>query len=325
MRNLARARPPFLTAPIKGEGDAASRARLNCVDAVTVARWPMTPRAISDFLARDPCICAELTQVRGSSPRNAGAFILINAETALGTIGGGALEYLVIDRARQVIRNGLAGGELDVPLGPEIGQCCGGRVTVRMRIVDDARARNLVAAAEAEAVARPNVYLFGAGHVGQALARALSLLPLRIQVIDTRPDELDGLPDGVESRAVAVPEAVVRNAPAGSAYVILTHDHALDFLIACEALKRADSPYVGMVGSKTKRAKFSSWYLGEGGDAAALDRLVLPIGGNGFGDKRPEVIAALAAAEIMVHIACREAYREARPVTKGALGTVDGR
>src|SRR5690606_14574373 len=93
----------------------------------------------------------------------------------------------------------------------------------------------------------------------------------------------------------------------GSAFVILTHDHALDFMIAAESLKRDDAGYVGMVGSKTKRARFASWFLAQGGDAKALDRLVLPIGAQGLGDKRPSVIAALAAAEIMVHIGEREA------------------
>jgi xanthine dehydrogenase accessory factor len=125
-----------------------------------------------------------------------------------------------------------------------------------------------------------------------------------------------------------MPEAIVRAAPIGSAFVILTHDHALDFLIGHEALKRFDSPYVGMVGSKSKRAKFRSWYLGEGGDPVAFDRLVLPIGGAaypaGLGDKRPEVIAALAAAEIMVHIGRGEAG-SAGALSRVESGAADGR
>ena len=187
-------------------------------------------------------------------------------------------------------------------------------------MLDAARAEALVARLrEAEAL-RPHVYLFGAGHVGQALARALAVLPLNVHVIDTRPDELHDLPDNVDARAVPMPEAVVRAAPEGSAFVILTHDHALDFLIAAEALKRADAPYVGMVGSKTKRAKFSSWYLERRRRCVTtLRRLVLPIGAFGLGDKRPEVIAALAAAEIMVHIGRRE-VSSARPEAKVDLG-----
>jgi xanthine dehydrogenase accessory factor len=227
---------------------------------------------------------------------------------------------MVIARARQALRDGLAPGVMDVPLGPEIGQCCGGKVTVALRVMTPQMAAALVARAEAREALWPHVYLFGAGHVGRALARALVALPLRVHVIDTRSEELHALPEGVEARAVPMPEAVVRNAPAGSSFVILTHDHALDFLIAAEALKRGDAPYAGMVGSKTKRAKFSSWYRAEGGDAEALRRLVLPIGALGLVDKRPEVIAALAAAEIMVQIGQREASM-AQPETEPMFGS----
>ena len=282
---------------------------------------------VTTFFARNTkSVVAELTVVRGSSPREAGTFMLIGADQTIGTIGGGALEYLVIDRARQVLRDGEYGDDLDVPLGPEIGQCCGGRVNVEMRVVDAARRRALVARAEADEASRPNVFVFGSGHVGQALARSLALLPLQVTVVDTRADELAGLPPGVTGKVAAMPEAVVRQAPQGSAYLILTHDHALDFLICAEALGRDDAPYVGMIGSMTKKAKFTSWFKEEGGNAQLLNRLVMPIGAAGLGDKRPEVIAALAAAEIMVHIGRREVENlRARPVTGGKVGAVNGR
>ncbi|KKB13745.1 XdhC protein [Devosia geojensis] len=280
---------------------------------------------IATFLAREPAaIVAELTSVRGSSPREEGTFMLVGAETIFGTIGGGALEYLVIAHARRLIAAGRASEVMDVPLGPEIGQCCGGRVEVCLDYVTPELAERLVARVAAEEVAKPHIYVFGAGHVGRALARCLSLLPVKAHVVDTRREELVDLPGNVATHASAMPEAVVRSAPPGSAYVILTHDHALDFLIAMEALKRADSPYVGMVGSRTKRARFAKWFIGEGGDSAALERLVLPIGQMGLGDKRPEVIAALAAAEIMVHIGRREVSVGSAPATI-ISGAVDGR
>ena len=97
-----------------------------------------------------------------------------------------------------------------------------------------------------------------------------------------------------------MPEAVVRDAPAGSAFVVLTHDHALDFLITAEALARNDASYVGMIGSKTKRATFRNWLTREVGRPDIFERLVCPVGGTAVKDKRPTVIAALAAAEIMV-------------------------
>lgn len=248
--------------------------------------------------------------------------MVIAEDAIVGTIGGGALEYMVIARARQAMRDGLAPGMMDVPLGPEIGQCCGGRVTVSLKVVTPELGRDLVSRVRAAESERPHIYLFGSGHVGKALARALAALPLSVHVIDTRPDELHDLPAGVEAKAVPMPEAVVRSAPAGSSYVILTHDHALDFLIAAEALKRTDAPYVGMVGSRTKRAKFAGWYRGEGGTEEALRRLVLPIGDLGLVDKRPEVIAALAAAEIMVQIGRREVLG-ARPVTTMSGAAID--
>ncbi|MGN6683257.1 MAG: xanthine dehydrogenase accessory protein XdhC [Devosia sp.] len=268
----------------------------------------MKSRELANFVASHAdAVVAELSVVRGSSPRDEGAFMLIAAEAMVGTIGGGALEYMVIGRARQALRDGEAPVGLDIPLGPEIGQCCGGRVEVSLRRIDAGMAQRLVARLEAEEAKRPHVYLFGSGHVGKALAQALVALPLRVYVIDTRPNELADLPEGVSARAVPMPEAVVRSAPAGSAYVVLTHDHALDFLIAAEALRRDDAAYVGMVGSRTKRARFASWFRAEGGSETELARLVLPIGALGLVDKRPEVIAALAAAEIMVQIGRREA------------------
>lgn len=280
----------------------------------------MRSSELGAFLSGHPlAIVAELTSVRGSSPREAGAFMVVAPDALVGTIGGGALEYMVIARARQALRDGLPPGTMDVPLGPEIGQCCGGRVEVSLRVVTPADAARLATRLRDNEASLPHVYLFGSGHVGKALARALAALPLNVHVIDTRPDELHDLPAGVDARAVPMPEAVVRSAPEGSAFVILTHDHALDFMIAAEALKRADSPYVGMVGSKTKRAKFSSWYLSEGGDRDRLRRLVLPIGAFGLVDKRPEVIAALAAAEILVHIGRGEAS-DARPETEMMSG-----
>jgi xanthine dehydrogenase accessory factor len=267
-----------------------------------------TPTALQSFFADNPnAIACEMTSVRGSSPREQGTFMVVGQADIWGTIGGGALEFMVIDHARRLIAQGRAEEAMDVPLGPEIGQCCGGRVEVSLRYADVQVRRNLLGRVQREEAALPHVFLFGAGHVGRALAHMLQLLPVKLEVIDTRQDELDALPADITRRRVAMPEAMVRSAPEGSAFVILTHDHALDFLIAGEALKRPDSPYVGMVGSQTKRARFASWFREQGGNPAALERLVLPIGAQGLGDKRPAVIAALAAAEIMVHIGRREA------------------
>jgi len=173
----------------------------------------MKSQELAAFVASHPAaVVAELSVVRGSSPRDEGAFMAIAPDSGIGTIGGGALEYMVIGRARQALRDGEAPAGLDIPLGPEIGQCCGGRVEVSLRRIDAAIARTLVERLRTEEARRPHVYLFGSGHVGKALARALAALPLSVHVIDTRPDELTELPAGVSAKAVPMPEAVVRSA-----------------------------------------------------------------------------------------------------------------
>ncbi|MER8901135.1 xanthine dehydrogenase accessory protein XdhC [Mesorhizobium sp. M0772] len=322
-------------------------------------------QSLRAFLASaDRFALVEVASTKGSTPREKGAFMLVSQAATFGTIGGGQLEYIAIDKARQMVGSspsplwgGSGGGgggggprppppppggggaddrakpprfadaatrrpltdpphkgegkearigfdevcaTLDVPLGPEIGQCCGGRVEVLIRVVDAALTAELIAAAEAEEAHLPHVYIFGGGHVGRALASTVALLPMRGVVIETRAEALEGMPETVETRLTPMPEAEVRNAPAGTAFAILTHDHALDFLIVAEALKRDDAAYVGMIGSKTKRATFRNWFLKSAeGTEAEFARLVSPIGGDAVKDKRPPVIAALAAAEIM--------------------------
>jgi xanthine dehydrogenase accessory factor len=261
---------------------------------------------LRNFLGQRRAIAlVEVAGAKGSTPREAGARMLVSADATHGTIGGGQLEFMAIDKARQMLRQNEAGkAALDIPLGPEIGQCCGGRVAVSVTLVDDGLKEDLIAKAEAEAAGQPHLYIFGGGHVGHAMAAACTLMPVRVTVVDTRADALESLADAVEKRLTPMPEEVVRGAPAGSAFAVLTHDHALDFLIVAEALKRADAVYVGMIGSKTKKATFKSWFLKTaGGSAPQFARLVSPIGGEAVKDKRPNVIAALAAAEIMTALA----------------------
>ena len=192
--------------------------------------------------------------------------MLVAADCIFGTIGGGQLEFMAIDHARLALDNGAHADEMTIPLGPEIGQCCGGRVALGFKHVDRGVAMRLIEKVDLEIAQRPHVYIFGAGHVGDALAMALSLVPLRTILVDTREDELAATQvPSIETCLTAMPEAVVRDAPAGSAFVVLTHDHALDFLITAEALARNDASYVGMIGSKTKRARFRNWLTREVG------------------------------------------------------------
>ncbi|WP_119306320.1 xanthine dehydrogenase accessory protein XdhC [Cohaesibacter haloalkalitolerans] len=249
-----------------------------------------------------PVIKVCLSDVRGSSPREAGASLYVTEKRMHGTIGGGQLEYIAIDEARRMLGRGEAEKRLAVPLGPEIGQCCGGAVTLSFALMDEAQKEAEIAAERKALDALHHVYIFGAGHVGRALARALHLLPVRPILVDSRAEELALVDVPVEQRLSALPEAEIRAAPPASAFLILTHDHALDFLLAREALARADAAYVGMIGSKSKRATFSHWLKREAPDQAEalLPSLVCPIGRHDHvRDKRPEVIAAMVAAELL--------------------------
>ncbi len=259
---------------------------------------PDTP--ISAFLdGANPTILIEISSVKGSAPREAGTFMLVSNTGIWQTIGGGQFEYMAIDHARAMLAGKTTVDTMDIPLGPEIGQCCGGRTLLTFTKVTPAIAEGLKQRLAQEHQSQPAVFIFGAGHVGKALAQALALLPLSITVIETRREELAGLPETVSSHLPAMPEAMVKTVPAGGTVIIVTHDHALDFLIAKEALARDDLAYVGMIGSKTKRATFAHWAEREGVPASALERLVLPIGGNIVKDKRPAVIATLVASEVL--------------------------
>jgi xanthine dehydrogenase accessory factor len=189
---------------------------------------------------------------------------------------------MAIDRARQMLTRGEAEARMDIPLGPEIGQCCGGRVVLAL----DRQA--------ATPQDRPDVLIFGAGHVGRALAALMQHLPVNTLLLDSRVDELARATG--PTLLTPLPEAQIRAARPGTAVIILTHDHALDFLLAAEALARTDLSYVGMIGSATKRAQFSRFARDRGIDPAPL---TCPIGAGFSRDKRPEIIAAFTAAELM--------------------------
>lgn len=253
----------------------------------------------AEILLRDknPAAVVKIVNAVGSTPRDTGTFMLVTADAIYGTVGGGQLEWLATSHARQFLATSDNSKKIDIALGPEIGQCCGGRVTLEIFPLNDDAIAKLGKAEGPENNWR--VQIHGAGHTGHALCASLALLPLKVEIIDVREDALFNLPDSVDRIHDALPEKWVRKAQPGTAFVIFTHDHQLDFLIAAEALKRGDAAYVGMIGSKTKRAVFKSW-LGENGYDPHLETfLTSPIGGAIVKDKRPEVISALVSSELI--------------------------
>lgn len=256
--------------------------------------------ALRRFLTKaGPLILARLEKVEGSAPREQGAYMLVGRNGLYGTIGGGFAEFDTIAHAQGMLDEGRNEDSRVIILGPDSGQCCGGRLTIAFQSVTAERAKALLDDLRLAEKGLRQVMLFGTGHVGKALARALSPLPLRVTAVETRPEELVGLPDNVKTIATALPEAELRQLTPGAAVIILTHDHALDFLIAREALLMDELAYVGMIGSQTKRASFAGMWKRDGGDPARLEKLVMPIGGDHVKDKRPAVIAAMVAAEIL--------------------------
>jgi xanthine dehydrogenase accessory factor len=240
-----------------------------------------------------------ISDAAGSTPRERGAYMVVSAASVAGTIGGGRLEWDAIETARNMLTEGSKSRAISIALGPDIGQCCGGKVTLAIAAGTWADVERLQQEEASRREARPTVLIHGAGHVGRALARALLLLPFRVMLIDSRAEELERFSEtGVEIIHTTMPVALAESAPSGAAHVIMTHSHALDSLIAAAVLERDDFSYLGIIGSETKKALFRKAFREMGIAEEQIRRIICPIGGSAVKDKRPEVIAAMATAEI---------------------------
>jgi xanthine dehydrogenase accessory factor len=256
---------------------------------------------LRSLLARaEPAVMVSVAEVKGSAPREAGTHMIVTGAKSHGTIGGGSLEWEAIQRARALLASDGECATMKLPLGPELGQCCGGFVTLRLQRANQAVCARLEALEERERRDLPLVLLFGAGHVGKAVANALAPLPLRVRWIDSRADAFpEPAVAGVEAVASDRLLEEVEAAPRGAAFLVMTHSHALDSMICAAVLQRGDFAYLGLIGSRTKRAQFERAFRDLGIAQEQIVRLVCPIGGSRLRDKRPAVIAALAAAELL--------------------------
>lgn len=255
----------------------------------------------SAWLAQgEPAVVVEVVATQGSVPREAGTRMLVGATRTEGTIGGGHLELDAIETARRSLPMGARDAfDKRYALGPTLGQCCGGVVTLRFSALTD---EELMRWPELPPLF--HLQLYGAGHVGRAIVRVLATLPCRVQWIDERDSEFPadwphGWAPQVERVCVDAVEAEVASAPPGASYLVLTHRHDLDLRITEAILKRGDFRYFGLIGSKTKRERFIHRLQAQGIAQAAIDRMTCPIGVPGIAGKAPEVIAVAVVAQLL--------------------------
>ncbi|MBB5434527.1 xanthine dehydrogenase accessory protein XdhC [Nocardiopsis composta] len=248
---------------------------------------------------REPGVLVTVATVRGHAPRNAGAKLVVGRERTWGSIGGGNIEAVAIDRAREMIAASKPEPELvDFALNDKVTnqhgvQCCGGTVSVLLEPLPAVRA----------------VAIFGVGHVGLELARILARHDLDLHLIDSRSDILDEDRLGVLADAVAqvhvhhtplLPEEVLAELPPGTHILVMTHDHAEDAALCDAALRTSHLGSIGLIGSAAKWARFRKRLTTEGGhDEAALDRIKTPIGLADITGKEPATIAVSVAADLL--------------------------
>jgi xanthine dehydrogenase accessory factor len=274
---------------------------------------------IGAAVARDgSAVLVLVADAQGSAPREPGAAMLVSADGTLGTVGGGTVEQ----RAVAIARAMLAGeaeprAEIEFPLGPALDQCCGGRMRLAFALLGAEVPVGATGAALElwpggpvfrEPPLPPRTIVYGAGHVGTALVRALAPLPFRVAWVDARAGACAGAPEGVEAHETPLPEEIAGQAEPDALHIVLTHSHALDLEIVAAVLPRPFG-FCGLIGSATKRSTFRRRLTKRGVRREAIDRLVCPIGLPGLRDKRPAVIAASVAAQLLQVAAALAVHR----------------
>ena len=288
---------------------------------------------LSRQLGEGPAVRILITGSAGSTPREAGTSMLVFQDHIIGTIGGGALEQEAISIAKTVLETGTARSQT-FPLGPNLGQCCGGSVTLvwermtnadlegsgtYLRRIDGPavapelairRAALLQAGAlpllidgwltEAECPSKRPLWIWGAGHVGRALVQVLAPLgEFQITWVDTNASRFptDVAPD-VETLTATDLARLVSFAPKDAEHIVLTYSHALD-LALCNALLEHDFARAGVIGSATKWTRFSKRLSEMGHSRAKISRIDCPIGNPSLG-KHPQAIALGVATQMLM-------------------------
>lgn len=244
-----------------------------------------------------------ITATKGSTPREAGASMLVWRDHIAGTIGGGALEWQAMAQARAMLADGRDHARLTLPLGPSLGQCCGGVVSLDFT-AEAAQAKD-------RATDPTPVWIWGAGHVGRALAAILAPLgTCSVTWVDIAQDRFPAdLPDGVSPLLAQNPADLMPKAPRDAHHLILTHSHDLD-LALCHAALSHGFGFCGLIGSQTKWARFRARLAQLGHTPAQILGITCPIGDKCLG-KSPQAIAIGTAARFL-EITAQPAFEKHR-------------
>ena len=246
---------------------------------------------LSEFKKKQqPVALVTVTKCLGSTPCMVGSRMIITKDKVLhGTIGGGKLEFLATEEAMTALRENRI-IESSYTLGPEFEQCCGGKVEFIIEPMNQL----------------PELYLFGAGHIGCEVAKILVDTPFKVKLIDSRKDWFKNLKfdESIECCEVNIDDfKTFRDAVnwGKNCYVlVMTPDHSIDFEIIAMALQN-ETKFLGLIGSKTKRARFNNMLIKEMDIKEGMSNVVCPIGLDIGGDTPKEIAIGVVAQLLQVH------------------------
>jgi xanthine dehydrogenase accessory factor len=257
-------------------------------------RWTTLQDAVT---RHGHCVLVTVAATKGSVPRGTDAWMIVTSQGFHGSIGGGTLEWKAMAEAQTMLTQGVEKRTVDYVLGPDLGQCCGGRMHIEFKRYDQ---ENLPPKKAMIAETHRHIYLFGAGHVGRALVLALAPLPFEILWIDPRPKAFPSfVPQNVTLLQPDEPVLALRESPVGSLVFVMSHSHTLDLAIVDAALRNENISHTGLIGSATKRARFEKRLYEAGVEQARIIELICPIGVGGITSKHPAAIAAAVAAQVL--------------------------
>ena len=247
-------------------------------------------------------ILAKIINTKGSVPRNENVKMAISSFEEYGTIGGGELEFQIIKKSRDLLNNNKKNKNIvDLPLGPALGQCCGGYVKIQLikykngnilikenDLINEIIENNL------------NLYIFGAGHVSKALISKIEGVGFNVFVVDSRENFISKIK---QSHVVPIfskdNNIIIKNAPSNAYYLIMTHSHKIDLDICSLILNKNNFSFIGLIGSKTKKNRFSKRLADYGFSKNLIEKIECPIGIENIKGKEPDIIAISIIARLL--------------------------